>query len=81
MKFEIGEKVRLKHVTDKDKQQTGLSYLKGFEQYEGLTATIDIASRHSRENTYLVIIDSQPRKMKFYYAEAWLEKLITYDAF
>ena len=79
MKFEIGEKVRLKHVTDDDKNNSALTYLDKFKNYEGLTATI--IERYNFNNTYLIQIDSKPQKIKCYYQEKWLEKLITYEAF
>lgn len=81
MKFKIGETVRLKKVTEDDKQQTVLTYWSEFKQYEGLTATIENASSDSRENIYYILIHSRPHQKEFSYAEAWLEKLITYDAF
>lgn len=74
MKFKIGETVRLKQVTKDDKQRTNLTYWKEFKEYEGLTATIQSSSEHSKENTYFILIHSHPRQMKFHYAEAWLEK-------
>lgn len=79
MKFEIGEKVRLKHVTDDDKNNSALTYLDEFKKLRSLTATI--IERYNFNNTYLIQIDSKPQKIKCYYQEKWLEKLITYEAF
>ena len=42
MTFEIGEKVRLKHVTDDDKNNSALTYWDKFKNYEGLTATSEV---------------------------------------
>ena len=81
MNFKIGETVRLKHVTEDDKQQTSLIYWEVFKKYEGLTATIEKSYEHSSENIYFILIDCEPNKKRFNYAESWLEKLITYDAF
>lgn len=81
MKFKIGETVRLKHVTEDDKHLTALIYWTEFKEYEGLTATIEKAYNHKRENIYFILIDCEPNKKRFNYAESWLEKLITYEAF
>lgn len=78
MTFEVGEKVRLKNVTEADKNVKYLTYLDGFESNEGLTATI-LTQRSNRGN-YDILIDSNPQK-RFFYHETWLEKLVTYDAF
>ena len=81
MKFKIGETVRLKHVTEDDERLTALIYWTAFKKYEGLTATIEKAYNHKRENMYFILIDSTPNKKRFNYAESWLETLITYEAF
>ena len=41
MTFQVGEKVRLKHVPYAEKRGKTLIYRKLFEKYEGLTATIN----------------------------------------
>ena len=78
MAFEIGEKVRLKHLTDEDKNVKNLTYLDCFESNEGLTATI--LTESSKLGHYDILIDSNPQQL-FIYHEKWLEKLITYEAF
>ena len=78
MTFKVGEKVKLKHVTEADKNVKYLTYLDGFENNEGLTATI--LTERSNQGHHDILIDSNPQQ-QFFYHENWLEKLVTYDAF
>ena len=84
MKFKIGEKVRLKHVTEEEKVTHVLSYLKTFKHYEGLTATI--VHEYPKDKVYNINIHvpndgRKPYYHNWNYHENWLEKLTTYDAF
>lgn len=84
MKFKIGEKIRLKHVTEEEKVTHVLSYLKSFEQYEGLTATIVLEYPKDKVYNINIHVTNEGRKPFYHnwnYHENWLEKLTTYDAF
>lgn len=78
MKYKVDEIVKLKHVTEEDKQKSQLTYYDGFKKYEGLTGTILAITK---SNKYEVLIHTSKPNTKFFYEELWLEKLTEFEAF
>lgn len=77
-KFKVGDKVRIRNLTDEERYDQDLHYNENMEQYEGLDGTIEgIQKRHYG---YIYLVKTKLGS-EWLWMDKWLEEDVTYAGY